>query len=262
VEYQFVDHAWLVPLARRIEGAGEPVLDGLAIDTLFAAGERFYIGDAIDTSRPRVASGALFDSLRQFGHGERALEPAFEAPLAARAREQFVAELRPFEGHSSQVILGTYVTRTLRGAASYPTGLLGDSARVITPGVGDDLARAALSIPLLDKQGSTLYRSVFERLAPEVVELPRTGGDPRPPMHLQRRWRSETAVAAYRELLNDGPLARHLAPEMRAWLDDPARGELDGHLRMGMESIGLLHAWWRRYRDALGEVDGADLARG
>ena len=108
VEYQFVDHAWLMPLAHRLAGAEEPVLDGLAIDTLFAAGERFYIGDAIDTSRPRVATGALFDTLRQFGHAERALEPAFEAPLVARARDQFVAELRPFEGHSSQVILGTY----------------------------------------------------------------------------------------------------------------------------------------------------------
>ena len=39
VEYQFVDHAWLVPLAQRIAGARAPVLDGGAIDCWFQAGE-------------------------------------------------------------------------------------------------------------------------------------------------------------------------------------------------------------------------------
>ena len=78
----------------------------------------------------------------------------------------------------------------------------------------------------------------------------------------RRRWCSEPAVAAYRELLAEGPLAGQVAPELRAWLETPSRGELDGHLRMGMEAVALLHAWWRRYRDSLGEVDAGELARG
>ena len=67
-------------------------------------------------------------------------------------------------------------------------------------------------------------------------------------------------MAAYRELLADGPLAAHLAPELRAWLEAPSRGELDGHLRLGLEGVGLLHAWCRRYRDRIGELDPAGLA--
>ena len=69
-------------------------------------------------------------------------------------------------------------------------------------------------------------------------------------------------MAAYRELLTHGPLAGQIAPELSAWLEAPSPGELDGHLRLGMEAVALLHAWWRRYRDRLGEVDAAELARG
>jgi hypothetical protein len=262
VEYQFADHAWLVPLARRIAGARAPVLDGMAIDTFFQAGTRFFIEDALDTSRPRFASGALFDSLRGFGRGEDALEPGFAAPLVARAREQFLAELRPFEGHRSQAILGTYATRTVRGVAAYPSRLLGDRARVLVPAIRDEAARAVLAIAPELKYGGSLYEAAFERVAPEIATLPATSTGARTPPRLPRRWRSPAAVAAYRELLAHGPLAGHLAPALRSWLNSPSPGELDGHLRAGMEAIALFHAWWRRYRDRLGEVDGSELARG
>ena len=60
--------------------------------------------------------------MRRFGHAQLALAERFRAPLLARAREQFMAEMRRFEGHPSQGILGVYWTRTLRGTSSYPTG--------------------------------------------------------------------------------------------------------------------------------------------
>ena len=72
-EYQFVDHAWLMPLARRIAGVKAPVLDGMAIDVTFQAGDRFYTAAALDTSRPRAASEALFDAVRRYGHAQAAL---------------------------------------------------------------------------------------------------------------------------------------------------------------------------------------------
>ena len=31
---------------------------------------------------------------------------------------------------------------------------------------------------------------------------------------------------------------------------------------MGLEAVALFHAWWRRYRDRLGEVDASELTRG
>jgi hypothetical protein len=262
VEYQFVDHAWLVPLADRVAGSRAPVLDGMAIDVSFQAGGRFFPAATLDTARPRAASAALFDSVRVFGHAHRALSERFHAPLVARAREQYMAEVARFEGHPSQGILSLYSTRTVRGTSAYPVALLGQAARVLVPGVDDAVASAALAIPSEVKRGGHLYRAVLERLAPPIAPLPATADATRTPPRFPRRWRSEPAVTAYRDLLAEGPLAAAIAPELRVWLDGPDRGELDGHLRMGMEAIALLHAWWRRYRDTLGEVDGADLARG
>lgn len=259
VEYQFVDHPWLVPLARRIDGAAAPVLDGGAIDITFQAGERFYTAAALDTSRPREASVALWETVRRFGHAQLALVERFRDPLVERAREQFMAEMRRFEGHPSQGILGVYWTRTVRGTSSYPNGLLGDRARMIVPGASHALASIALAIPSEAKRGAHLYSAVLGRLAPQIADLPSTTGSDRSPPTLPRRWCSEPALAAYRGLVATGPLAGRVAPELRAWLETPAPGELGGHLRMGLESVALLHAWWQRYRDRLGEVDAAEL---
>lgn len=259
VEYQFVDHAWLVPLAHRIAGVRAPVLDGGVIDVTFQAGDRFYTAASLDTRRPRAASEALFETVRRYGHAQLALAEPLRAPLLARAREQYMAEMRRFEGHRSQGILGVYWTRTVRGTSSYPSGLLGANAQVIVPGARDAVASAALSIPPEAKRGGHLHPAVFERLAPRVAALPATTGSERAAPRMARRWRSEAAVAAYRGLLAEGPLAAHVAPELRAWLEAPSRGELDGHLRMGMEAIALLHAWWWRYRGSLREVDAGEL---
>lgn len=261
-EYQFVDHAWLMPLAWRIAGTGAPVLDGMAIDVTFQAGDRFYTTAALDTSHPRAASAALFETVRRYGQAETALAEPLRAPVLARGREQFLAELRRFEGHPSQAILGVYATRTVRGTSSYPSGVLGRDARVIVPGARDAVAGVALAIPPETKRGGHLYPAVLGRLNPRVAALPATTDSQRTRLRLDRRWCSDAAVASYRGLLAEGPLAAQLAPELRAWLTAPERGELDGHLRMGLEAVALLHAWWRRYRDRLGDVDAADLTRG
>ena len=262
VEYQFVDHAWLMPLARRIAGAKAPVLDGMAIDVTFQAGDRFYTAAALDTSRPRAASEALFETVRRYGHAQAALAEPLRAPVLARAREQFMTEMRRFEGHPSQGILGVYATRTVRGTSSYPSGVLGREARVIVPGASDAVASVALSIPPETKRGGHLYPAVMERLNPRVARLPATTDSERTPLRFDRRWCSDAAVASYRGLLAEGPFAAQLAPELRAWLTAPDRGELNGHLRMGLEAVALFHAWWRRYRDRLGEVDASELTRG
>jgi hypothetical protein len=248
-----------VPLARRIDGATVPVLDGGAIDVTFQAGDRFYTAAALDTSKPRQASHALWETVRRFGHAQMALAERYREQVVERAREQFMAEMRRFEGHVSQGILGVYWTRTVRGTSSYPNGLLGDRARMIVPGARHELASIALSIPPTTKRGGHLYPAVLERLAPRIAGLPSTTGSDRSPPTLPRRWCSEPAVAAYRELIAEGPLAGRVSPELRAWLETPTRGELGGHLRMGLESVALLHAWWRRYRNRLGDVDVGEL---
>lgn len=259
VEYQFVDHAWLVPVARRIESVATPVPDGFAFDVFVQSERHFNPPEALDHRKGRQASLALFDALRRYGLAHRALTEGFHAPIESRAREQFLAATRPFRGHPSQNLLSMYATRSLRGVATYPTGLLGAGAHVLTPGATDRVVSAALSMTPRQKLDGRLYEAIFERLAPEAGRLPSTADTPRSGPRLPRRWRSRFALEAHRRSLADGPLAAHLSPELRAWLAAPDGVEIAGDLRLGIESVSLLHAWWRRYRDCLREVDAGEL---
>jgi len=259
VEHQFVDHAWLVPVARRIDGTELAVGDGFAIDTLFERDSVFYTPETLRGDDPRAASLAMFDSMRQFGAAERALAEPFHAALVGRARELFLAAAKPFEGHPSQATLSLYSTRTVRGISRYPSGLLGRHAQVIAPGADDTIARAALSVRLEEKAGDRLYPAVFDRLNADVGRLPSTKDTPRRSVRLPRRWRSPPALRHYRELLADGPLSPHISADLEAWLDAPDGVELSGDLRLGMEAICLFHSWWGRYGGKLREIDAADV---
>jgi hypothetical protein len=258
VEYQFVDHAWLTPLARRIQDIESPVPDGLALDVLLQSGNHFYSPETLEYRSRRGASLAMFDSMRQYGQAQLALTDSFHEAIVARAREQFLNAAAPFEGHPSQAILSFYATRTVRGVSTYPSGLLGSRARVIVPGVEDPVARTLLAVSSIDKVGDAMYEAIFERL-PAAARLPSTATVARGGLQLPRRWCSDPAVKAHRGSLADGPLSADISPRLQAWLDMPNRGELSADLRLGMEALSLFHAWWRRYRGCLGEVDPSAL---
>lgn len=259
VEYEFVDHAWLAPLGQRVAGAATPVPDGFGIDVFFSVGRLFYTPETIWASDGRAATRALFGTLRRYGHPELALGSPFRERVRERAQEQFERCNRRFEGHPSQPMLSLYSTRSLRGVASYPTKLLGDRAWTLTPGAADEVVAAALSLSPAVKLERSLYPTVLGILDPVGGALPSTADIPRRPPHLQRRRLSAPAREAYRRSLADGPLAPHLSPELRGWLEGPDGQEPSGHLRLGLEAVSLLHAWWRRYRGQLREVDPADL---
>lgn len=259
VEYEFVDHAWLVPVARRLAASPAPVPDGFAIDVLASGGRNFYRRGAFDESSPQAATTAMFEALRQYGHSHVALEESFEEPLTARARDLFLTPARRFEGHPLQVVFAFYVNRTRRGVSTYSTKLIGDRSWTIVPGASDPFARATLSTSLEEKADARLYRRIFEILSPEVAALPSTGDVPRKEAHLPRRWCSQPAAEAHRRSLLDGPLAPHLSPRLQAWIAGTGEAEPDHHLRLGIEGVSMLHSWCRRYRDCLREVDPADL---
>ncbi|HEU5142528.1 MAG TPA: hypothetical protein VFU04_05160, partial [Solirubrobacterales bacterium] len=256
---QFVDHAWLVPLAHRLDGAGMTIGDGLGIDTVLLRGSRFGFPERPDPRRPRKTNVALFDGMRRYGRAQLALAEPFQEPLVARARDLFLDAAAPLEGSPLQTSLAFYRTRTARGVSCYPSGLLGSSARTIAPGADDAVARAALSASYEAAAGAALYAAVFDLLHPEVGRLPSTTDTPRRPPHLQRRWCSQPAVEMHRELLADGPLAAHVSPGLREWIVSPERGELSPDLRLGMEAISLFHSWCRRYGDLLKPVDVSEL---
>jgi hypothetical protein len=259
VEYEFVDHAWMVPLARRLAGTTAPVPDGFAIDAFGSAGRHFYSPETLDTGDPRAAMRALFETVRRYGHAHLALEQSYQAPLVERAREQFLAGARHFDGHPNQALLAFYSSRSLRGVSTYSTKLLGDRSWVVTPGATDPFARAALSIPAQAKTKGVIYRAIFEILDPTLAALPSTADVPRKDPHLPQRWCSPTGLELHRRSLRDGPLAPHLSTELLAWIAGPTGAEPDRHLRLGIEAVSLLHAWWRRYRDCLREVDPTAL---
>jgi hypothetical protein len=130
---------------------------------------------------------------------------------------------------------------------------------MLMPGAGSGVASAALEAAPSDKIGGELYDRILQRLGPAAGMLPSTTGTPRRAPHLPRRWRSAPAIAAYKRSLADGPLAPYVAPDLLGWLEAPDGIELSGDLRLGMEGVSLLHAWWRRYRDILREVDASEL---
>ncbi len=259
VEHQFVDHAWLVPLAQRIDGPGVPIGDGFAIDALLQRSSRFFVPETLDLDHPRRSSLALFDSMRQYGRAEHALADPFRKSLAARARELFLGSAAQFEGNPSHSTLTFYRTRTTHGISNYPSSLLGSKTLVLTPGASDAVAVAALSARPEARDGDALYSAVFELLNPDVGRLPSTADTPRRSAHLLRCWRSDPALEMHRGQLEDGPLAPHLSPDFRQWLSAPQGVELSPDLRLGMEAVSLFHSWWHRYRDRLREVDPAEL---
>lgn len=236
VEHQFVDHAWLVPLARRIESVRGPALDGFALDSLLQTGARFHSPEVISPPTPRAGTRALFDRLRLYGLTHEALEPRFQVPLVERSRAQFEAAVRPLEGHPSQPVLSLYATRTVRGISTYPSGLLGAGAQVLAPAIDDRVATALLSVPSAVKREGSMHAAIQGRIEPRLLEVPSTGDTERTPPVLPRRWRSEPALAMHRRLLQNGPLAPHLAPELLDWIREPEPGELSP-----------IFAWgWRR----------------
>ncbi len=259
VEHQFVDHAWLVPLARRLESAPGPALDGFALDSLLQTGARFHSPEVISPTSPRAGTRALFDRLRLYGLTHEALEPRFREPIVERTRGQFEAVVRPFEGHPSQPVLSLYAARTVRGISTYPSGLLGAGARVLAPGIDDRVATALLAVPSAVKREGSMHAAIQAQIEPKLLTLPSTGDTERTPPVLPRRWRSQPAREMHRRRLEDGPLAPYVAPQLMAWLREPQPGELSPHLRLGMEALGLFHSWWSRYRDQLREVNPADL---
>lgn len=259
VEHQFVDHAWLVPLSRCAARQELPITDGLALDVWLAGGTRFFTSETRDRDDPRRASLALFDSMRRFGKGDLALAEPLRAPLMARARELFLEVAAEFEGAHAQVPLTFYRTRTVRGVASYASGLLGRRASVIAPGIGHDFAMTALSATDEARVDDGLYRATFEALAPEIGRLPSTADTPRREPHLPRVWCADPSVSAHRRRLRRGPLTGLVDPQLRAWLRASPRSGLSPDLRLGLEAVSLLHSWWWRYRDRLREADVADL---
>ncbi len=260
VEHRFVDHPWLMPLARRVGGARAPVPDGYALDTFLLTGARFHTPDVLDASDPRASNRALFDSLRRYGHGHVGLDERFHDAILDNARAQHEAVAEPFAGHPSQPLLALYATRTVGGVSTNPGALLGVDAPVAVPGALDAVVSPILAVSVEEKRYRRMLTALQRQLMPRLAGMESTNDVLRPQQRtLPRRWCSRVAVEGHRRLAADGPLAACASPQLRAWLEDPGRGEMSPHLRAGMEVVSFFHDWWRIYGGLVRDSDATAL---
>lgn len=260
VEHRFVDHPWLMPLVRRVDGARAPVPDGYALDTFLLTGARFHTPEVLDTSDPRASNRALFDSLRRYGHGQAGLGERFHEAIVENARAQHEAVVEPFAGHPSQPLLALYATRTVGGVSTNPSALLGCGAPVVVPGADDAVVSPILAVSVEEKRYRRMLTALQRQLLPRLAEMESTNDVLRPERRtLPRRWCSQVAVEGHRRLVADGPLAEHVSPQLTTWLEGPGRGEISPHLRAGMEVVSFFHDWWHLYGGLVKDGDARAL---
>jgi hypothetical protein len=179
--------------------------------------------------------------------------------LAALARGQFMTQWNALADSASQTLLAIYRTRTLRGIALGPVGVLGEQLAVRTPFTDDEVARTLLTLSPERKLGARLYDLVFADVDPAVGALASTNdrGRSRQRRHLPRRERSEEAVRIYEWALSSSPLRPYLHPDVR---DSLARGRLDEVMARrevlpALRAITLFSLWQERYANHLGSLD-------
>jgi hypothetical protein len=259
-EYQRPSNAWLVTLANRLEGEPGIVTDGLGLETLMGAGDKFVTEELTISGKSRKIARGMWRSMSQDGIVEGLQHDARQAMIDS-ARSQFLSETEWLLGHPAQAILSRYWTRTLRGTTLAAGTALGYSVRALPPFVVDDVAEAVLRVLPEEKFGGHLYEALFARVNPEIWKLPSTHDTEQGRPTVDQRRTSEAAIEAYSEALLDNPLAPILGLQTRKQLE---RGNIRKSLRMmrphwRIAAITMFGLWHRRYADLLGEVDPAVL---
>lgn len=253
VDFQTSFHVWLVPLARRLTGTTEAVLDGL--------GGGLFVGGAFpDEGSDRPLLDQRFGRLAKYlPEAEAVLHPRVIAGIRERTREGFEELAAPLVEHPFGATFTAYLTRTLPGISLAPYGLVAGVAPVATPFLDNAVVRAALAIPPERHAGGQLYPELLRPLAPELADLP-TAAELTPKVRRHpRRVASAEAAARFRELLTAEPVVELLAPALRdadveTWMAclDRTRPQ---HLIRALATLAL---WLRQYDGVLdgGGVDG------
>lgn len=163
-------HAWLVALAEELHRQPLPVLDGVYGDALLRANL---------AGRAERYDGAwqrgLFDTIG--GKRLLLLSPEVRGPLAEAAYDAYRTAVAPADGHPNRSTLGQLLTRQARAVAMSPRLLFGPETEVWMPFAHPAVVRAALAVPLADKQGNVFYRELLETACGPEGRL-RSSNDP------------------------------------------------------------------------------------
>lgn len=259
-DFQRVQHPWLGPvLVRHLEAGRGLVLDGLGGNVQFQPGAG-YLGRQLLESEGSYWRAMFWRKMKKKGP-LRMLRNDLWPLLRGAARSDWLEIADRYDGHPNAASLTFYRTRTLRAIAMRPYGSLAEIAPVATPIMRDGVARATLAVDPHDKLEDQLYNESFALIDKRLGELETSNAAARVRVRTPRLEQPES-LRGYRDLLGDGPLAPHLSRAARLWLGDgdDATALLRSGFKEGMEAIAMFHAWHRRYRDRLGEIDvAADL---
>jgi hypothetical protein len=259
-DFQHVAFPYMLPVTRELAGERTPVLDGLALDT-----RGRYITPAMlsPDGGPRT-SRMLFRRVRaKLGTApEDGLSADIAKAIPHLVKRQYERASLPFRGHPSEALLTHSASSTMRVVSLMPHAVLGTDLGVLTPLIDDRVATASLAISPRAAHGGRLIRALLDLINPRVGRLP-SNNDPHPPV-AKTKPRRKHSPAAVRELdraLRQGPLAPHLAGELRRHLD---AGTLDQaitspQLHRTALTIAALHVWAERYASVIAEPNPSQL---
>jgi hypothetical protein len=259
-DFQHASFPYMLPVTRELAGGGRPVLDGLAIDPR----GRYIAPSMLSPDGGPRTSRMLFRRLRaKLGtRPEDALSPAIAAAAPTVAKRQLVRASLPFRGHPSEALLTLSAARTMRVVSLLPHAVLGTDLGVLTPFVDDRVVSATLAIDPKATYGAGYFAGLFDLVNPEVGRLPSTNDEHDAiPKTRPRRRDSPAAVRELGRALREGPLAPHLAGELRSHLEAGTlrEGIQDGQLHRTAIAIAALHLWAERYASVLVEPDPAEI---
>lgn len=251
VDHQTSFHVWAVPLADALRGSGATILDGL--------GGGIFLNNAFDTATDDT--DARFARLaRYLTAADQILRPEVVQQLQERSRQGYEEATAGLQGHPHERALTAYLTRTWAGIAHGPYSLFAASTSVATPFTDSAVIRAASALEPSQRESGRLYRSLLERISPELARLPTAAELTGRQRQIPRRGASAAAAERYRELLTSGPVRDLLTPSL-ANADLPAWGELLRRTRSQhlIRSLAMLALWLDTNHAALAAVGVDEL---
>lgn len=172
LEYLTPHHAWYLPFAKEVHGAGRILVDGLAGGPLL---KNFMVsGAALEATSQAERSAAVLGSLSLGRPTQPFLSKAAAQWVEETVREQFQAATSMLHGHRAELPLSVLHTRTVRGIARSAVNLVGPESSFAAPFIHPDFFDAALSVGVARKDKGRFYREVLHAANPRVAALPST----------------------------------------------------------------------------------------
>ncbi|MEW9532780.1 asparagine synthetase B family protein [Microbispora sp. NPDC049125] len=255
LEYLTSHHAWYSPFAREVHAGGRPVVDGLAGGPLM---KNFLISaDAVGAGTGASRREALLASLTTGDAHIPVLGDAALEWMDDQVGTAFARATSALHGHRSELPLSVLHTRTVRGIARSPIGLVGPEAEPVFPFLHPEFFDAALSVPVTRKEGGRFYREILRAANPRVAALPSTNGAL---PHRRVPLRSNGPVArewSHRMLRRAASIPGLMSPQMGEVIEggpDALAAFGSWNSRFWLRGLVVFGAWLDDYGDDLGDL--------